>query len=704
MFSWSDIDILVLFGSEIGVAEEYAIAVASCLQMVFSNVRLCTLDAGDVGQLSGSSILVIITSTFPNGEAPFTARKFHHLLTNQRQRRSWTNLSFAVFGVGKTAPSPCADYATVVDKLLAEGGAKRLMPCSISSHPILHPAQRTELRKWTEWTAVHISRALDVNYQPPFPQQPFLYHQWRGRNVEVLIHEKEERSETKHRKRSRSKSKTRMKLTHVQNPLFHGREDSAKGNAGSKGTPNQRRKAREEAKLEQLAALEVTVVHNPLYQQTARLNALFPYPSRRSEDAARQPRSSLPSIFPSSDDLTSPRPVPKDWVEVRNPLFGNVELNSRLRRHSVSATTVEDKGKLVKGPSVIHRTKKELAKAASAGKVKIHLKDKRERDSGRDEPSKSVNNPLYRANMTKASAIPMVKSTSPDKTVSKAVDSLPANGVAKADDLPSDVDRDILVLRGVREARTDQYTATIGERKRPARPTAAAVFGDRESSFEMDLDTACLRSIRDSNTARRRECTDREERTAGYSGEGGFDPLTPSRSLEDVVSADESPEKNASSVSRSLSSGHATSTILPKGGNVPAMMGAERTKTKKRSSAPFGDLTPRTERLIDDPAVFSRNALAFLQIPHCTEPGTRASTNSFSDADESDTELSRARSPRRQPADEHMMMSPRVEELHDVSVLLKQRCGCNLLLSFAGSPKHSLSAIPLLEAPEGSAQ
>jgi len=131
----------VLYATETGRSESFAKTFANMLSMAFDVETFCMSDY-DFRKIHDESLLIIVTSTFGNGEAPMNGEEFGDLLYrlgNQKsspaiiagcngQRKPLENLRYAVFGLGSSAyPNFCA-FAHSCNNLLSQLGGKEVHP------------------------------------------------------------------------------------------------------------------------------------------------------------------------------------------------------------------------------------------------------------------------------------------------------------------------------------------------------------------------------------------------------------------------------------------------------------------------------------------------------------------------------------------------------------------------------------------------
>ena len=117
--------ILILYGSETGTAEGFARRAARQLRLFTPQVM--ALDEYNPTQLADEKLLLVITSTFGNGEMPSNGQQFLQGL-QQQPADALTGLSYAVLGIGSTVYEHFCAAGTTLHKLLARKGANALVP------------------------------------------------------------------------------------------------------------------------------------------------------------------------------------------------------------------------------------------------------------------------------------------------------------------------------------------------------------------------------------------------------------------------------------------------------------------------------------------------------------------------------------------------------------------------------------------------
>ncbi|XP_043923537.1 nitric oxide synthase, brain-like [Protopterus annectens] len=122
------VKVTILYATETGKSENYAKTICKIFKRAFDPKVIC-MDEYDSCKLKEETLLLIITSTFGNGDAPENGEKFAKLLSEMSRThpKALQQQKFSVFGLGSRAyPNFCA-FAHFIDKHLEALGAKRIM-------------------------------------------------------------------------------------------------------------------------------------------------------------------------------------------------------------------------------------------------------------------------------------------------------------------------------------------------------------------------------------------------------------------------------------------------------------------------------------------------------------------------------------------------------------------------------------------------
>ncbi|XP_044141709.1 nitric oxide synthase, inducible-like [Bufo gargarizans] len=115
----------ILFATETGKSETFA----KKLHILFSyafNTKVVCMEDYNIGNLDKESLLLVVTSTFGNGDCPSNGEKFKKSIFNLKKLQD--KLRYAVFGLGSSMyPQFCA-FAHTLDQKLAQLGANQISP------------------------------------------------------------------------------------------------------------------------------------------------------------------------------------------------------------------------------------------------------------------------------------------------------------------------------------------------------------------------------------------------------------------------------------------------------------------------------------------------------------------------------------------------------------------------------------------------
>jgi nitric-oxide synthase len=134
--------ILILYASETGTAEGFARKAARQLQQF--RPKVTALDECVVDTLASEKLLLVITSTFGNGEMPSNGKQFLQWL-KQQPAGALDGLNYSVLGIGSTVYEKFCAAGVAIDQALAKAGANCAVPLHKSDEI---KAQADTFKRW----------------------------------------------------------------------------------------------------------------------------------------------------------------------------------------------------------------------------------------------------------------------------------------------------------------------------------------------------------------------------------------------------------------------------------------------------------------------------------------------------------------------------------------------------------------------------
>ncbi|NXA04756.1 NOS2 protein, partial [Sapayoa aenigma] len=117
--------VTVIFATETGKSEALASSLCSLFNCAF-NTRILCMDEYSIRELEKETLLLVVTSTFGNGDSPANGKTLKNSLLTLKLLRK--KIRYAVFGLGSSMyPEFCA-FAHAIDRKLAQLGASQLTP------------------------------------------------------------------------------------------------------------------------------------------------------------------------------------------------------------------------------------------------------------------------------------------------------------------------------------------------------------------------------------------------------------------------------------------------------------------------------------------------------------------------------------------------------------------------------------------------
>ncbi|NWS96858.1 NOS2 protein, partial [Mionectes macconnelli] len=117
--------VTVIFATETGKSETFANSLCSLFNCAF-NTRILCMDEYNICDLEKETLLLVVTSTFGNGDSPGNGKTLKNSLFTLKLLRK--KIRYAVFGLGSSMyPEFCA-FAHAIDQKLTQLGASQLTP------------------------------------------------------------------------------------------------------------------------------------------------------------------------------------------------------------------------------------------------------------------------------------------------------------------------------------------------------------------------------------------------------------------------------------------------------------------------------------------------------------------------------------------------------------------------------------------------
>ncbi|KAG1929953.1 nitric oxide synthase 2b, inducible [Pimephales promelas] len=115
----------ILYATETGKSQTFAKKLNAMMNCAFSSMVVCMEDY-NFSDLDKESLLIVVTSTFGNGDCPGNGESFKKQLFTLKSLRN--KVRFCVFGLGSRSYSHFCGFAHAVDDKLAALGAIRVSP------------------------------------------------------------------------------------------------------------------------------------------------------------------------------------------------------------------------------------------------------------------------------------------------------------------------------------------------------------------------------------------------------------------------------------------------------------------------------------------------------------------------------------------------------------------------------------------------
>lgn len=117
-------ELTILFGTESGNAEMVAEDVSAALEESGVAGRVTSMEDYDVEELGSQSVIILVVSTYGEGDLPETAAPFFEALTDRKPDLS--SVRFAAFGLGDSSYETYNHGITTLTSVFADLGATQI--------------------------------------------------------------------------------------------------------------------------------------------------------------------------------------------------------------------------------------------------------------------------------------------------------------------------------------------------------------------------------------------------------------------------------------------------------------------------------------------------------------------------------------------------------------------------------------------------
>ncbi len=162
--------VTILFGSQTGNSEGLAKKVNKALKQWGADTTLMDMGDYDTSKLSDEKNLIIITSTYGDGEPPDNAQAFHEFVHADTAPKL-DKLEYSILGLGDSGYPDFCQCSREIDKRIHELGAKRAAPVIESDVDFDEPFE-----EWMKGVREWIRAAGETEDVPATPEDEVLEH------------------------------------------------------------------------------------------------------------------------------------------------------------------------------------------------------------------------------------------------------------------------------------------------------------------------------------------------------------------------------------------------------------------------------------------------------------------------------------------------------------------------------------------------
>ncbi|KAH3760868.1 Fe-hydrogenase 2 [Pelomyxa schiedti] len=161
--------LLILYGSQGGATAAVARDLVGEVEKAgFTSARCQTLNSYNVSALSGEPTVMVLCSTFAEGELPDNAKKFYEEL-NKCDKGILSGLHYSVCGFGSTAYPKFCEAGKMIDSLLEAHGAERVVETALVDEKTIGNGMESYY-DWVKQCVEAFGGAGEALNDPPVPK------------------------------------------------------------------------------------------------------------------------------------------------------------------------------------------------------------------------------------------------------------------------------------------------------------------------------------------------------------------------------------------------------------------------------------------------------------------------------------------------------------------------------------------------------